>query len=189
MSEAIELYKRIEEGYIPTGVFYCSKCRSVFKTAEEAANCHGDRICECGKKIERRFYAKCNDCDWKAQKEKSAAIEFERYEKATKIPASEWKGDKLYDGDQYYDEIEDLLDRYDEVQEPEYVWACKNVGLPRATSEGIIEHMLDGMWDDADSGDLNGLEELDAAIAKFNEDNADVKVWEVDYSTAVLVGK
>lgn len=184
MSEAIELYKR--DGS-PAGVFYCSECRCVFKTEAEAANCHGERLCACGKRIERRFYAQCDDCQSKDWREKSAAEEFARYNKAAKITASEYKGDMVYDSDRFYESIEEAIDAYDEGEEPEYVWACKDVGVPRASSDGIVEQLLENMWEDADSGDINGLEELDAAIAAFNEANRSIHVYQPDYKTAIIV--
>jgi hypothetical protein len=38
-----------------SGVFYCSECRIVYKTQKEADECHGERLCECGAKIEQRY--------------------------------------------------------------------------------------------------------------------------------------
>jgi hypothetical protein len=184
MSEAIELYKA--DG-TTAGIFYCSECRCVAKTETEARNCCGQMLCECGKKIERKFYRECNDCQWERQKKESAAKEAERFEKAKKITEAEYAGDKVFVGDDYYDSVEDAVDGYLEGQEPEYVWACKDIGVPKATSEGIVEHLLESMWDDADHNDLNGLEELDAAIEKFNEANKSVSVYTPDYSTAILV--
>jgi len=48
-------------------------------------------------------------------------------------------------------------------------------------------NLLDNMWDDADTSDLNGVEELEAALKAFNEANESVQMWEVDYSTAIMV--
>ena len=190
MSEAIELYKKLEDGSVaPTGIFYCSECRVVFKTKEEAENCHGERLCACGKKIERRFYGECDDCRWKIEKEKAVARERERFEKATKITATEYKGEKIFADDEYYDEIECYLDAFEEGQEPEYVWACKDIGVPLASTESLYENLLEGMWDDADVNDLNGVDELEAAVKAFNEANRDIHVYEPDYSTAILVEK
>jgi hypothetical protein len=183
MSEAIELYKK--DG-TTAGIFFCSECRCVYKTDTEASNCHGEKLCACGKVVERRFYAKCNACEDRDWRSKRAAEELDRFEKAKKIPASEYTGDMIYDGD-YYPEIEDALDRYLEGQEPEYVWACKDVGVPKASAESIYEHLLENMWDEADVNDLCGVDELEAAVVAFNEANKAVHVYQPDYSTAILV--
>lgn len=188
MSEAIELYKKSDQGNIvPCGVFYCSECRSVYGSATDANNCHGDRLCECGQKIELRYRNKCNACHSKEWHQKSAATEFAKYEKATKITYSEYKGGMIYDADKYYEDLESALDGYDEGQEPEYVWACKDIGVVKATTESLYENMLENMWEDADVYDLNGVDELEAAVAAFNEANKSISVWEPDYSTAILV--
>lgn len=188
MSEAIELYKKSDAGdTVPCGIFYCSECRSVYKTEAEACKCHGERLCECGEKIEQHYRSKCNACDSKEWHQKSAAAEFARYEKATKITYAEYKGSMIYDADKYYEDLESALDGYDDGQEPEYVWACKNIGVTKATTESLYENMLENMGEDADVYDLNGVDELEAAVTAFNEANKSISVWEPDYSTAILV--
>lgn len=186
MSEAVELYR--QDG-TATGVFYCSECRAVFPNQEQASTCHRDRFCACGAKVERRFYAKCNACDHKEWKEKAATKERERFEAARKIPASEYEGGMIFGpDDKYYTEIEDCIDGYLVGQEPEYVWACKDVGVVQATTESLYENMLENMWEDAEVTDLNGIDELEVAVTAFNEANKSISVWEPDYSTAILVG-
>lgn len=186
MSEAIELYKK--DG-TSAGIFYCSECRIVFRTQEEAQCCHGERICECGKKIEQRYYGKCNACQSKEWAKKSAARERERFDAAKKITWAEYDGGMIYDGDDYFEDLESALDRYDEGQEPEYVWACKDIGVRKLQVEDVLENLVEGMWEDADTSDLNGVVELDTAIREFNKANESISVWEPDYSTAILVGK
>src|SRR6185503_934830 len=102
VSEAIELYKA--DG-TAAGVFYCSECRAVFANREQAQGCHGERICECGGKIER-YYSECFACrdrKWKAEQE---VKERERFEKAEKVPYADYKGGMLYDGSNYHDDLE-----------------------------------------------------------------------------------
>ena len=84
--------------------------------------------------------------------------------------------------------IDGRVDQFLEGQEPEYVWACKDVGVRKVSTDWIYENLLDGMWEDADEGDLNGREELEAAIAAFNKANESISVYEPDYTTAILVG-
>lgn len=185
MTEAIELYK--QDG-TTAGIFYCSECRCVYKTKVEAENCHGERLCVCGKKIEMRYDSECHDCRSKRWNEKSRRKEAERFEKAKKITESEYTGSFVFGpDDKYYEDIESAIDQYLEGQEPEYVWACKNVGVVKATAENIYENMLENMWEDADHNDLNGVEELEAAVEAFNKANESVSVWEPDYTTAILV--
>ena len=182
---AIELYK--QDG-TTAGIYYCSECRIVHRDKEQADWCHGERVCACGKKITQGYFQKtCNDCQWAEVCEKGRLKEAERFEKARKITEDQYDGDMVYLDDKYYESVLDAIDEYDVGTEPEYVWACKDVGVPRASSDSIVEHCLDNMWEDADSSDLNGLEELDAAIAAFNEANKGISVWYPDYTTAILV--
>lgn len=190
MSEAIELFKKLPDGgYTATGVFYCSVCRAVFPNHEQAAICHGDRLCACGKKIERPFYSLCNDCEWEKQKKDASARERERFEKATKITEADYKGEMVFLDDKYFDEVESAIDGYLPGQEPEYVWACKNQGVPLANAESIYENLLEHMWEEAEVSDLNGVGELEAAVKAFNEANRSIQVFVPDYSTAILVEK
>jgi hypothetical protein len=184
---AIELFK--QDG-AAAGIFYCSECKIVSRTQEEAEWCHGEKLCACGKKITQGYFQrKCGDCDGIEWKEKQRQKESERFEAATKIKASEYSGEHVMCGDEFYESVEEAIDQFLEGQEPEYVWACRDHGLPIVDVEDVISNLLDNMWDDADTSDLYGLNELEAALKAFNEANKSIRIWEPDYSTAVLVGK
>ena len=181
---AIELFK--QDG-TAAGIFYCSVCRIVHHTKEEAEFCHGERICACGKKIEsiHSRQSKCGDCDHADWKEKERQKEADRFEKATKITKDKYTGDHVYCGDQYYESVDDAIDQFLEGQEPEYVWACHTHGIPTIDLDDCTTNIIDNMWDDANYDDLNGVEELEAALAAFNKANESIQLWEPDYSTAI----
>ena len=183
MAEAVELYKK--DG-TSAGAFYCAECRVIFRTEEGAANCHGERLCACGGKLER-FYSTCSNCRDKEWREKEALKEQERFNAAKKITEAEYDGGMVYCGNNYYDSVEDAVDGYLKGQEPEYVWACTDVGVVKATTESLYENMLENMWEDASVDDLNGVDALEAAVKAFNEANESICVWEPDYTTAILV--
>jgi hypothetical protein len=186
MSEAVELYK--QDG-TATGVFYCSECRAVFPNADQAQICHGQRTCECGKQIESRYQTYCDDC-WRNKSDtEQREKESKRFDVAAKIQWGDYKGGMIFNGDRYFTDLEELEDHYFDAPLPAYVWACKDVGVSKASPDSIYENMLDGMWEDADEGDLNGREELEAAIAAFNKANESISVWEPDYGTAILIPK
>jgi hypothetical protein len=170
MSEAIELYK--QDG-TAAGVFFCSECRAVFPNQGQAQGCHGERLCTCGKKIERRFYAKCDACSSVEWQERRTAEERARFDAAKKIAYADYGDGMIYDGDKYFDDVEALKDHYFDSPVPAYVWACKDVGIPKLQLDDVIEPLFDGMWEEADANDLHGTVDLD--------------LWEPDYSTVILL--
>lgn len=186
MSRSIELFK--EDGK-PAGVFCCSECRIVYRSKAEAEACHGERICACGEKITLNYRKVCDKCQSELWRKDAAEKEAEKFEKAKKITEAEYTGELVYCGGKYYESVEYSIDLYLEGQEPEYVWACADRGLQKASVSDITEQILDSAWEDADETDLNGIEELQAAIDAFNKANESIHCWEVDYSTAILVNK
>ncbi len=187
MSEAIELYK--QDG-TAVGIFFCSQCRVVHPTKEQAEWCHGERLCACGEKITQGYYQRtCGACDTKAFREKEAAKEAARFEQAKKIKQSEYAGEHVMCGDSFYESVEEAIDQFLEGQEPEYVWACKEHGLPKVDLEDVTTNLIDNMWEDADTSDLEGVVELQDALDAFNKANESIQMWEPDYSTAILVEK
>lgn len=187
MSQAVELYEKDGRA---TGFYFCSTCRIVYATKDKADWCHGEHLCACGKRIPQHERGRtCSECQSKEWREKDAKKEAERFEAATKITEAEYKGEHVYCGDKYYDSVEDAVDGYLAGQEPEYVWACKEHGIPTIDLEDVTTNILDNMWEDADTSDLNGIDELEAALALFNKANDPIQLWEPDYSTAILVEK
>jgi hypothetical protein len=185
---AIELFH--QDGKT-AGIFYCSECRIVHANETAAQACHGTLTCECGAEVprNRRYSGLCDACDGKKWREKIAREELARYEKAEKIKADAWDGPVYADGigQEWFENIDELFEYCEESEQPEYVWASKNVGIPRADMEDITTNILDNMWEDADVDDLNGTEELQAALDAFNAANKSVVVWNVDYSKAILL--
>ena len=197
-TEAIELFHADGK---PSGVWYCSECRAVHAELRTAQSCHGITHCEkCGKELGKRqpFKTHCQECDNEIWREKQAKEEFERYTKAVKIRASEYTGPQVYFGDRYYDTVEDAVDGCDQL--PEYIWSAKDVGLKKATIEDLVDPILEEAWEDADIDArsnstanrlgidaLNGTAELQRAIDLFNESNADISVYLVDYNEALVL--
>jgi hypothetical protein len=173
----------------PSGIWYCSECRSVHNDQRLAQSCHGTTHCkDCGKELGKRqpyYRTQCEECYSKEWRERMAKEEFERYTKATKIKASEYTGPQVFFGDHYYETVEDAIDQCEKP--PEYVWSAKDVGLRKATIEDLIERILEEAWEDADSGDLNGVEELEKAVDAFNDANSGVSVYMVDYNEALVL--
>ena len=171
------------------GIWYCGTCRVVHASQQSAEECHGDGKCACGNPLESPYRNTCQDCDNKAWQERMTREEFARYEKAAKVSESDWKGDQVFFGDKYYEDVDEAVEsaESDGGSTPKYVWATKNVGVNKADISDLLERIIEEMWEDADYSDLNGVEELEASIDAFNKANESVVVWMVEYSTAILV--
>lgn len=173
----------------PSGIWYCSECRAVHNQERSAKSCHGTTHCEtCGKELGKRqpyYRTQCQECSDKEWREKRAKEEFDRYTKAVKIKASEYTGPQVFFNDRYYETVEDAIDGCDEPTE--YIWSAKDVGLRKASIEDLVNCVLEEAWEDADIDDLNGVEELQKAVDVFNEANAGVSVYMVDYHEALVL--
>jgi hypothetical protein len=174
----------------PAGIWYCSECRVVHAEEARAIRCHGTLTCACGSPVEIRYSSQCNACDCAAWSERMRTQEAARFEKAQKIPAVDYGGPVYADGvgpewfetlDEYFEYVED-----DDAAIAAYLWATKNVGVRRVSTEDLTESLFDGMWEDADESDLNGIPELAEALDAFNEANKSVRVWNIDYTRAIV---
>ncbi len=186
---AIELLQQDEKGLRTAGVWYCSKCRCVYGDQQAAQGCHGVKLCACGQPTSSKYSKQCQSCSDREWHERVDREESQRYEKAAKVNAADWQGEQVFWGDRYFETVEEAVEfaQDDDMPAPEYIWAAKNVGVPKARREDLIDRILEGMWEDADEYDLEGILKLQAAIDEFNLANSGVAVWMVDYSTAILI--
>lgn len=172
-----------------SGIWYCSECRAVYNNHHAAQSCHGITYCEdCGKELGKRqpyYRTQCDECDRKKWREKQDKEEFDRYTKAVKIKASDYTGPQVFFNEHYYETVEDAIEECDKP--PEYVWSAKDIGLKKATIEDLVERVLEEAWEDADIDDLEGVDELQSAVDGFNEKNAGISVYMVDYNEAIVL--
>lgn len=177
---AIKLYH--QDGK-PSGVFYCEKCRCVKRTEEEANECCQPYICKhCGKETGRNYWTICHECEAL----RDAQQEADRFQKAQKL--TEWNS-WVYDGAEYYESVEHYLETRDDLPIPAYVWACKENHFAIADVSDITDRIEENGYEDFDADDLKGMDDLKAAIEKFNEANKDVVSYEPDYGIAILLNE
>jgi hypothetical protein len=184
---ATELY--LKDGR-SAGVFYCEKCKIVHRTTAEADQCCMPYHCKgCGKETQR-YVNICSACFNKQQDKKEA----ERFAKAAKI--TKWDGWVYVEGlgyqNGYFQSVEDLIDYLTDEEDgnyPQYAWTCSANHFVNAEISDITERIGDNAYEDFNTEDLNGLQELKAAIAKFNDANKDAVSYTPDYTTAVLIEK
>lgn len=127
-------------------------------------------------------------------KEEAARRRAEVFEKAIKLTADEYSG-MVYDedADEYFEEIEDLIEHYycDGEDRPEFVWATKPAPFVRRDAADLLaeefEEQYEGCWDAVASGRPQAVTELNAALAKFYDAIDDLHGWTPDYSRAVII--
>lgn len=114
--------------------------------------------------------------------------EKEQFEKAEKV--TEWS-DGAWLGDDYYHSMDELLDALAESEDewPEYVWAARpKAVIGKLDAWSVCESdVCDSGWEDMDENDLNGMAELQAALDRFTDANADVVSYDTDHRKAVLL--
>jgi hypothetical protein len=89
----------------------------------------------------------------------------------------------------YFSSMDDLLDYLadtDRDSRPTRVWRCKEVPFHGPSIERIIEAISDAGFEGIEER-LAGVDELQAALDKFNEVNAGLISYEPDHTFAVPV--
>jgi hypothetical protein len=148
----------------------------------------------------------CQPCEAKKDAEREAA----RFAAAEKI--SEWDGWIYCESPQgyndgYFSGVSDLEDyisdntpdaeemaeldeeeRADIPKMPAYVWTCDEDCFATVSLEGIMENIADNGYEDFDTADLSGTEELGAAIEIFNTANRGVVSYSPNYKKALILG-
>lgn len=167
------------------GVWYCESCHLVKRTEKEAEECCQPRHCDtCGCEVDR-FRITCGDC----QRQNVLQRDLDALEKAELV--KEWVGwvwhpEMSGHQDGYFRDAEELLDQCDLEDEdvPEYAFCCKMRQL-KVHIEDILQRLDDNGWEEM-TEHAEGVEELQAAIDKFNELNKETFViWEADYKRKV----
>lgn len=147
-------------------------------------------ICEsCGfiiKKKQGHWSNRHRDC----QRSYDAKRDMERLEKAEKV--EDWDG-PIMDGDTYYGSLEDYVDDlYTRIEPgepwPEWVFVPEVEELGELNASELAENLLENLGVETyDTGDINGLEELELACKTFNEANKGIKGYFEGNKKAVRV--
>jgi hypothetical protein len=185
---ATELYHKDETS---AGIWYCGQCRIVHKEMAQAEQCCRPYTCRtCGKEAPK-YYTICMECQTSAMLIKEA----ERFEKAEKL--TEWDGPVQTDAvgwnDGFFASLDDLLeylaDWEDNHEEPKptYAWACDSRPTCALDVGRIIDDATQEAHEDFNTDSLKGVEELRAAIDRFNEANKGITTWTPNYKKVVLL--
>lgn len=181
--KAEELFKGSGESI---GLFVCGECRGLYRNKKEAEACCERGCCtRCGKPNDQAIWTRCSACRLAV----AQALTAERFAKAEKIPAAEFDGWVTDGGYGYWETVDDYLEDCDTDNEPyaAYLWACTAVPFVRINVDGLIEDIERNGYEDFSGPDLNGVDELEEAIAAFELRNKDTVRYECDYSRAIIL--
>lgn len=144
-----------------------------------------DRHCECGVSIP----STCVMCD-SCHNKKLEQDETERFQKAGVIDLVDWNG-PVYspNTDEYYSALDDLLEGNEADHLPEYVWPCDAIEFVKVDIGDILDQIQSEGYEDFDADDLNGIDDLKAAIELFNERNKGQHLYQPNYSKVILIEK
>lgn len=173
----------LKPDFAPSGVYICGKCGRVFPALKYAEDCCAPTICEkCGRESGNKLLV-CDAC----QKRDLEEAEKRRFEKAKKI--TEFSGPVFDKNGEYFNNVELLLESYKETEavKPHYCWTSNPIPIVNVSAGILLDQISDG-FDGFDPVILDGVEELTLAIDKFNEVNVKHKMYEVDYSKALILG-
>jgi len=171
----------------PTGVWFCTKCGTVGPTQELADQCCVPKLCACGAPLPK-YRLRCNTCETVAM-ERAQQLQFER---AEKVSEETWDGPVCCDGeDKYFENVGEARDYYEDIDEPlpDFFWTAEKVSFVKFNLYDLADRFESEAYEDFEMDDLSGVEEFEAAIAKFIEANKDVVSYRANLKKAVILLK
>lgn len=140
--------------------YQCEKCGKVYTDKYLAEICCKQYHCEdCGKETEK-YRMLCQECAEKRRYEKAEKMTYKEYcEKYPDYP--------LFLDDEYYWELEDLIDRFEEGEEPKYCY-----GTTKERVELDIDNAIDNAEEELPEDDFfDNKKELYEFVDKWNKLN------------------
>lgn len=130
----------------------------------------------------------------------SEVKEQEKFEKAEKIKEEDWDGPVYSEGygwndgyfgsiDDFYDDVRDDSEYDEEFTMPKYLWTCDVSPTCIINIDSVLENLTEEAHENFDYRDLNGLDELRAAVDKFNKLNEDNVSWTPNFKKCVILNK
>ncbi len=211
--DTYELYERHDSGldvsniqrsvttwFTPSGVFACGKCDTVANTKEDAEACCVCRVC--GLYIEKSnpHYYRLHEACARENNLKELRLQHGKERagilaapKADPVTYTGWVYNPFGmgpNGDGYAESIESMaqfLLRSADTPKPEFVWTCNETILAPVRVDDFIEgHYVDQLAEGQEH-DLEGKDELQAALNKFAEVNKEIVSYTPNMKLAIRV--
>lgn len=130
----------------------------------------------------------------------SAQQDQKRFEKAEKLKEEDWNGpvycDSLGYNEGYFNDLNDLHEYLEGWEDDEgdksiieFVWTCEVNPSCVLNVDSILESATEEAHESFDYRDLHGLDELRAAVDKFNKLNENEVSWVPNFKKCVILNK
>jgi len=182
----------------PLDLWGCGRCGNIYTSAGVAGNCC--YCIECGQPVGDAtndfFGARNYPTHTACRYERDRQIEAARMDVAEKLDA--YDGWVYCDGcgsnEGFFPSVDDFAewwqDEHGDDDLPEFVWTCKPQRIVPPADEimdSLLTQWMENGWEDMESSDFAGLDELAAAVKAFSEANENVVSYWTDYKRAVRV--
>lgn len=160
--------------------FECGECGFTFTRKGAAENCCKEGVCEvcgCGTGSSLTMCDSCRD-----QKKLDAAAEINPDDHDGPVYSEEH--------DKYFEDLGEFIDWAEDQEEkdlPSFLHPCEERGFPGIDIADAVYNVCQDLFEDA-IDHIVGLEELDAAVKKFNDKQTMIS-WEPDMSKKICVKK
>lgn len=177
----------------PVRIWACGKCGDT-NEAKGLVDLCCSRCETCGSEVKRGDMGKCSEC----RRKKFDANERARFAKLASEAKQdpEWTGwvfSNDYNGgsDGFFESPEDFMerltddiDRDPDLARPGFVWATTSRPVVNIDADDVIGLITEDRPESWEESDLNGVEELKEALAKFNAANPSL-MYEPDFKVIV----
>ena len=166
------------------GVWYCTECKLVRRTQEEAEACCAPYECNmCGCELPRKmFRTRCSECIEKTRVAKMQAL----MDKASLIENGMHMyhehvfcdtGDKYGDSETVTERITDYLSELEPEDRPKeiVIWICGTEPVVNTHAGWILDQIE--LPDECEDYEFHGVEALDEAMRLFNEANSGIYLY------------
>jgi hypothetical protein len=163
----------------PIDAWYCADCGKIYadKRLADEICCKPNMCDECGTPL-KTGRLRCDPCQ--------LAYWFNKAEKVTEYD------DVMYDprDDRFFLEMDEITDWFEGngFAMPEWVFTCKEVYMRRVDANDVIEMAVADLHDEA-ADDIDGKDELNAALSAFYEANKNIKSYYPNYKLIYVLSK
>lgn len=149
-----------------TVAYFCSKCRIVKATEQQANDCCKPLLCRCGEELPNAW-SSCDKC-----READSLLKLkEALTKATRVqsPTADWVySDSTHKKDGYF-EFCNIGEVFEDSEMPLFIYDCTKEAWNGLNADDLIENAFDGDWYEDAADSVVDQEELEKFLEGWNK--------------------